>query len=65
MDAKPSVAFMTVNTGVSYLGLFIFIAYRGREFKAASALLLAPATVILLISIEVEYETEFDYVLYR
>jgi len=63
VDAKPSVAFMTVNTGVSYLGLLIFIAYH--EFKAANALLPTPATAIILVLVGAEYETKFDYVSHK
>jgi len=64
VDANSSVAFMTIDVGVLYLGLLIFISYRSDELKAAKALLLTPilgpATALCLVMKEVEDETEFD-----
>ena len=64
VDANASVAFMTIDTGVLYLGLLIFIAYRSDELKAAKALLLTPilgpATACCLVLKEIEDVTEFD-----
>jgi len=64
VDAKPSVAFMTIDTGVLYLTLLMFIAYRSDELKAVKALLLTtilgPATACCLVLMEVENETKFD-----
>lgn len=41
VEAAPSVAFMTVDTGVLYLGELLLIAYES-EWKAVKALLLTP-----------------------
>jgi len=62
--ANPSVKFMTVDTGVLYLAILMYVAYRGGESKAVKALLLAtilgPAASCCLVLCEVEDETEFD-----
>ena len=61
IDATGAVAFMTIDTGVLYIGLLIFIAYRGSELKALKALLLTPvlgpATACCLVLKEFEDET--------
>jgi len=61
--ANPSVQFMTIDTGVLYVAILMFIAYRGGEAKAAKALLLTaavgPAAACCLTLSEVEDETEF------
>uniref|UniRef100_A0A7S4AJR2 Uncharacterized protein n=1 Tax=Pseudo-nitzschia australis TaxID=44445 RepID=A0A7S4AJR2_9STRA len=65
VEAGPSVAFMTIDTGVLYLALVIFVAYRSDEFKAAKALLLTtvlgPATAVIVVLMEIENETEYDF----
>lgn len=40
-EAGPSVAFMTIDTGVLYLGVLIFIAYES-EWKALKVFMLTP-----------------------
>lgn len=65
VEAGPCVAFMTIDTGILYVALVIFVAYRSDEFKAAKALLLTPvlgpATALLMVLMEVENETEYDF----
>ena len=41
VNAGPSVAFMTIDTGVLYLGVILYIAYHN-EIKALKALALTP-----------------------
>jgi len=64
VDANASVAFITIDAGVLYLGMLLFIAYRADEFKAAKTLLLSPAlgpgTAVALALMEIERETKFD-----
>jgi len=64
VDANGSVAFMTIDTGVLYLGMLLFVAYRADEVKAAKTLLLTPAlgpgTAVALALMEIERETKFD-----
>lgn len=70
VDANASVAFMTIDTGVFYLALLIFVAYHS-EVKAMKMLLVTPilgpgaAGCLVLRELEVEtmtkYSKEHDY----
>jgi len=59
VEAGPSVAFMTVDTGVLFLGTLLLIAYES-EWKAIKAFALAPlvgpgaATCLVLMELELE-----------
>jgi len=59
VNANSSVAFMTIDTGVLYLGLLLFISFQS-ESKALKALfltlILGPATAICLTFAELEDE---------
>jgi len=65
IHAGPSVAFMTIDTGVLYLALLMYVAYRGSEWKALKAFLytfvVGPATAICWTSMEIENETEISF----
>jgi len=65
VNAGPSVAFMTIDAGVLYLAILMFIAYRHGESKAAKALflttILGPATAICFVFIEMENEIELKF----
>lgn len=56
-EAGPSVAFMTIDTGVLYMGILIFLAYQS-EMKALKAAVLTPfvgpATAVCLVLKELE-----------
>ena len=58
-EAGPSVAFMTIDTGVLYLGILIFIAYES-EWKALKVFMftpfLGPACAVSVILKEIELE---------
>lgn len=66
VDANASVAFMTIDTIVLHLAIILYIAYRSDEFKAVKALMLTfilgPAVANLLVLVEIERETKFDFV---
>mmetsp|Transcript_31906 Transcript_31906/g.67080 ORF Transcript_31906/g.67080 Transcript_31906/m.67080 type:complete len:354 (-) Transcript_31906:286-1347(-) len=59
VEAGPSVAFMTIDTGVLYISALLFIAYQS-EWKAIKALsmtpLVGPATACCLALMELESE---------
>mmetsp|Transcript_20292 Transcript_20292/g.42450 ORF Transcript_20292/g.42450 Transcript_20292/m.42450 type:complete len:350 (+) Transcript_20292:249-1298(+) len=59
VEAGPSVAFMTVDTGVLFLGELLLIAYES-EWKAVKAFaltpLVGPGAAICLVLIELELE---------
>jgi len=63
VDANSSVRFMTIDTGILYVAILMFIAYRSNEMKAVKALLLTtivgPATACCMALREIEDETEF------
>mmetsp|Transcript_12068 Transcript_12068/g.28599 ORF Transcript_12068/g.28599 Transcript_12068/m.28599 type:complete len:345 (-) Transcript_12068:278-1312(-) len=65
VNAGPSVAFMTIDTGVLYLGVLMYIAYRHGELKAVKALsltaVLGPAAAALFIMNEAENEMDFAH----
>eukprot|EP00536_Pseudo-nitzschia_multiseries_P009837 jgi/Psemu1/24398/gm1.24398_g len=64
VNANASVAFMTIDTGVLYLGVLLFIAYRADEVKAAKTLLitpiLGPATAATWAIMKIERKTKFE-----
>eukprot|EP00579_Thalassiosira_antarctica_P004452 CAMPEP_0201882974 /NCGR_PEP_ID=MMETSP0902-20130614/15070_1 /ASSEMBLY_ACC=CAM_ASM_000551 /TAXON_ID=420261 /ORGANISM="Thalassiosira antarctica, Strain CCMP982" /LENGTH=353 /DNA_ID=CAMNT_0048411667 /DNA_START=32 /DNA_END=1093 /DNA_ORIENTATION=+ len=59
VEAGPSVAFMTIDTGVLYLGALLLIAYES-EWKAIKAVLVTPivgpGTALCLVLKELEFE---------
>ena len=58
-EAGPSVAFMTIDTGVLYIGILVFLAYQSEKkaLKAAALTpLVGPATAVCLVLKELEQE---------
>ena len=58
-EAGPSVAFMTIDTGVLYLGILIFLAYQSEKKALKAAVFtpfVGPATAVCLALKELEQE---------
>jgi len=58
-EAGPSVAFMTIDTGVLYIGILIFLAYQCEKKALKAAVLtpfVGPATAVCLALKELEQE---------
>jgi hypothetical protein len=64
VSANASVKFMTIDSGVLYLAVLLFLGYRCGESKAAKALfltpVLGPATACCLVLIEEQNEATFE-----
>jgi len=62
VNADASVAFMTIDTGILYVAVLMYIAYRSDELKAAKAFLLTfvlgPGTACSFVLLEIAKETE-------
>ena len=58
-EAGPSVAFMTIDTGVLYLGILIFLAFQSEKKALKAAVLtpfVGPATAVCLALKDLEQE---------